>query len=272
MQADLKKRIIEDIGPTLNSLEHTFNELLNTGRSIENTLENDGELLIELRRYFDNLSAAVELEFEGTSVFEQEIAQTRAIIKKSLEWVRKSSKITNDISDELQNIWQAFDIIHTQGVQLSETIKKINLVADSIEVASRNAGITAYHAGREGRGFEVIAREMTMLVRSVQNPAKVIPEISDDVIKDIIDLSHQLLKIGNYIHEFKAINEKFANITRDFMDLTPEVESELKNILGSVETQRKLHQDLILENEKSLQWRDELFHILRVQAISEMSF
>ncbi len=272
MQTGLQESIIENIKPVLVSLERTFGELLETGRSIENTLEEDSELLAELRRYFDNLSAAVELEFEGTSVFEQEIARTRTMIEKSLEWVRESSRITGNISEELQSIWQSFDMIHTQGVQLSDTINRISSVAESIEVASRNAGVTAYHSGREGRGFEVIAREMTALVRSVQNPAKIIPGISDDIIKDIVELSHQLLKIGNYISEFKAIDEKFGNIISSFMELIPEVESELKNILGSVETQRKLHHDLTLENEKSLQWRDELFRISRVHAISEMIF
>jgi len=271
MAQDLKDIVINKLRTPLAEYNEVFRKLLETGREIENTLQTDTDLLSDIRRKFDNLAAAVELEFEGTSVFDQEIKKTKDLLEQSITKVNESLAVSNQIREDLNDISVSFDKIHADGVQLEDIIQNISVVSDTIEVASRNAGITAFHAGKQGRGFEVIAREMTNLVRSAQKPTKVIPDVSDTIIKGTVDLGHDLLNISNLMHELKDINAKFSDITDELLSLVPNMESGIKAISESVESQKDLHRLLLRENEKSAKWLSDIYDVARTSAILELS-
>ncbi len=271
MAQDAKDIVINKLRTPLAEYNEVFRKLLETGREIENTLQTDTELLSDIRRKFDNLAAAVELEFEGTSVFDQEIKKTKDLLEKSIIKVNESLAVSNQIREDLNDISTSFDKIHADGVQLEDIIQHISVVSDTIEVASRNAGITAFHAGKQGRGFEVIAREMTNLVRSAQKPTRIIPDVSETIIKGTVDLGHDLLNISNIMHELKDINNKFSNITDELLSLVPNMESGIKAISESVESQKDLHRLLLRENEKSSKWLSDIYDVARSSAILEVS-
>jgi len=271
MEQNIKDTVVERVKEPLAQYSDSFRELLEIGRKIDMTLEKDTELLSDIRKKFDNLSAAVELEFEGTAVFDQEIKKTRTLLEQSINRVNDSITISGRITEDLDNISRSFDKIHQDGLQLDDIIKNISIVSDSIEVASRNAGITAFHAGRQGRGFEVIAREMTSLVRNVQVPTRAIPEVAEQIIKQVVSLGHDLLKISNLMHDLRKINGKFSDITDELLLLIPTVESGIKGIAESVESQKALHKLLLTENEKSALWLSEIYDIARSSTILEIS-
>jgi ABC-type transport system substrate-binding protein/methyl-accepting chemotaxis protein len=269
MSQNLKDVVINRIRAPLEEYNTSFGDLLKTSQQIENRFVHDAELLSEIRKKFDILSAAVELEFEGISVFDQEIKKTKEILEQSIVKVNESLTVSNRISKDLDDISKSFDIIHGYAEELDDIVKNIASVSDSIEVASRNAGITAFHAGEQGRGFEVISREMTMLVRSVQKPTRLIPEVSEEIVKGTDDLGQDLLRIGNIVHDLVDINDRFSSITSELLALIPNIEDGIKNLAKSVKSQKELHQLLLTENERSSQWLNNIQDIARSSAILE---
>lgn len=271
MQQDTKQAIIDGVKKPLQDYDVAFQKLAEIGREIERTLENDTERMLDIRKKFDNLSAAVELEFEGTAVFEQEIKKTKDLLVQSVDNVHESLDVSNRITGDLENISQYFDRIHANGVQLEHLIKNINVVSDSIEVASRNAGITAFHAGHQGRGFEVIAREMTTLVKSVQQPSRKIPDFANAIIKQSVELGHDLLRISNIMHDLRKINTKFSAIIKDLLVLIPTIEGGIHRIAKTVDTQKSLHTLLLNENERFAQWLGDIYDTARSSAVIELA-
>lgn len=269
MNRNLKDIVIDRIKAPLEEYNTSFGDLLETSQEIENRLVKDTELLSEIGKKFDILSAAVELEFEGISVFDQEIKKTKEILEKSVIKVNESLTVSNRISEDLDDISKSFDKIQADALQLDDIVKNIAVVSDSIEVASRNAGITAFHAGEQGRGFEVISREMTLLVKSVQDPTKLVPDISEEVVKGTVDLGHDLQRIGSIIHDLKEINERFSSITNELLGLIPNIETGIKSLGASVISQKELHQLLLTENERSSQWLSNIYDTARSSAILE---
>lgn len=269
MSQNLKDVVIKRIKAPLEEYNASFGDLLETSQQIENRFIKDAELLSEIRRRFDILSAAVELEYEGISVFDQEIKKTKEILEQSVIKVNESLAVSKQISDDLDDISRSFDTIHNYAERLDDLVKNIASVSDSIEVASRNAGITAFHAGEQGRGFEVISREMTMLVRSVQEPTKLIPEVSEEIVKGTVELGQDLLRIGNIINDLDEINARFSNITSELLALIPNIEDGIKNLATSVTSQKELHQLLMVENERAAQWLNNIHDTARSSAILE---
>ncbi len=271
MSENLRERVISHLRTPLEEYNASFKNLLETGREIENSLQHGTEALSEISHRFDNLSATVELEFEGAAVFDQQIKKMKEILEQTITRVDQSLKISNRISEDLQMVAQTFDQIHKEGVQLDDTIKNINTVSESIEVASRNAGITAFHAGKRGRGFEVIAREMTNLVRSSRIPTNLIPDVSKKIIQEVVNLGHDLLGVSKLVFELKQINKEFSDITDELLVLIPGVEANIKTISDSVAEQKALHNHLIKENQKLSQRIDEIYDTARFSAVLEIS-
>jgi ABC-type transport system substrate-binding protein/methyl-accepting chemotaxis protein len=269
MSQDLKNTVIDRIRAPLAEYNTSFDELLKTSRHVEDRFVKDTELLSEIRKKFDNLTASVELEFEGIAVFDQEIKKTKEILEQSIVQVNESLAVSTRISKGLDDISKSFNSIQTYAAQLDDIVKNIATVSDNIEVASRNAGITAFHAGEKGRGFEVISREMTMLVRNVQKPTQLIPVISEEIVRGIEDLGQDLFRIGNIINDLGEINTRFSNITDELLSLIPNIEDGIKSLSSSVKSQRELQELLITENERSTVWLNNIQDISRSSAILE---
>ncbi len=270
MGDDLRKNLIERLKPLFAQYDSYFQNFLSTNQRIDQSLQTNSEILTEIRHRFNNLSATVELVLEGVDVFDAEIKKTHGLLKKSIENFNESVLISEKVSTDLNNIAEISKKIQLSVRKLAEIIYNINFVSESIEVASRNAGITAFHAGREGRGFEVIAREMTGLVRNAQEPTKVIPTISNELLKNIDELNQDLKKIQDVIVYLREIADKFLNINNELLSLIPYLENYIKDISNSVAIQKELHINLQKESDKLPGYVDDTYRIIRTTAITEM--
>ncbi|KPK73604.1 hypothetical protein AMJ87_01325 [candidate division WOR_3 bacterium SM23_60] len=270
MGQSVKDAILHRVGQPLQNYNASLAALQNIGRDIENTLENDTDLLTAVNKKFDALARAVDSEHSDTSFFSQEIKKTKEHIEKSIKEVSASLTISDRLGKGLHRIAQSFDRIHTDGVQLSETVANINMLADSIEVASRNAGITAFHAGTQGRGFEVIAKEMTKLVRRAQEPIRIIPDVAEDVMQGMGELGRALLTISNFIKGLSDIDRRFTEITDNLLTLIPNVELGITAVSESIESQKMQHRLLREESLKASRWLDDIQNVARTPAIMEI--
>lgn len=270
MGDNIREICITRLKPLLQKYDSNFHNFLNIGQSIDTALQSSFELLAEIRKKFYNLSVTVELVFEGVAVFDTEIKKTHNLLKKSIENFKESLVISEKISFDLNNIAGILKKIHQQIGKLAGVIKDIDLVSESIEVASRNAGITAYHAGGQGRGFEVIAREMTGLVRSAQKPTQTIPTITHELLTEIDELNQDLNKIQDIIGYLKEIADKFISINNELLNLIPHLENSIKEISNTISVQKELHNNLHRESENLPMYLDEIYNITRTTAITEI--
>ncbi|MCX7994916.1 MAG: ABC transporter substrate-binding protein [candidate division WOR-3 bacterium] len=270
MEITPRSAIIEKLKPVFIQYDTYFQNFVTIGQQIENGLQISSEILAEIRQRFNNLSATVELVIEGVDVFDAEIKKMRDLLKKSIENFRDSFSISEKISGDLNNITEILKKIQGSSRRLVEIIKNINFVSESIEVASRNAGITAFHAGREGRGFEVIAREMTGLVRSASLPTRVIPEISNELLKNIDELNKDLQKIQNVIIYLTEIADKFLNINNELLTFIPYLENSIRDISNSAAMQKDFYSSLRKEGERLPEYLDDIYKVIRTASITEL--
>lgn len=270
MADELRKLIVERLKPLFVQYDTYFQNFLTIGQRIDNGLQTNSEILSEIRHRFNNLSATVELVLEGVDVFDAEIKKMHELLKKSIENFKESILISEKISGDLNTITEILRKIQGGAKNLAEIIHNINYVSESIEVASRNAGITAFHAGREGRGFEIIAREMTGLVRSAQNPTRIIPEISNDLLREIAELNQDLQRIQGVIVYLKEIANKFININNELLILIPYLENSIKDISNSISIQKDLYANLRNESERLPEYLDNISRIITLSAATEI--
>lgn len=270
MDRSARDSVIAALSGPLRDYASSFEKLLRIGGEIENSLQDNFDILTAIRGRFDNLSAHVELEFEGTSVFDEEIKRAHDFLQQSIRKFGDAGAVTNRIQDDLRSITDRFERIKRQEEQLNMVAQNINIVAEAIEVASRNAGITAFHAGKHGRGFEIIAREMTDLVQSSHSSTQVIPRVSSDIVRRILELQDNLRDVGNIVAYLKDIGAKFDHVTTDLLSFVPETDKSIKDVSGSIALQRDYYQQLLKENEVFTRRLTEIANTTRRIALNEI--
>ncbi|MEO0161362.1 MAG: ABC transporter substrate-binding protein [candidate division WOR-3 bacterium] len=271
MASMLRDTIIERLKPLFVQYDTYFQNFLTTGQQIENSLQTNSELLTEIKQKFNNLSATIELVIEGVDVFDSEIKKMNDLLKRSIENFKESVTVSEKINLDLNNIIFTLNKIQERIGHLVEIIQNINLISETIEVTSRNAGITAFHAGQEGRGFEVIAREMTDLVRNAHLPMQLIPEISSELLKNIGELNQDIQKIQSLILYLKEIADKFLNINNELLTFIPYLENAIRDVSNSAAIQKELQIGLQKESERLPGYLEDIYQIIRTASVTELS-
>jgi len=115
---------------------------------------------------------------------------------------------------------------------LKETVLNINEINTQINTLSLNASLEAIHAGKAGKGFSVIVKEIKMLSQYTKEINEETSEILDSVSQDIKTLHNYMIdlnkKIAEEIGSFKVIVKTFNSIQKEVGN-TDQAANEMKN-------------------------------------------
>ncbi|WP_017754780.1 methyl-accepting chemotaxis protein [Calidifontibacillus oryziterrae] len=138
------------------------------------------------------------------------------------------SASTEELSASAQDLAQFMESLMTAQQDMNEQVKKtenilgfINSIASSSRILGLNAGIEAARSGEHGRGFSVVAKEITKLADS---SAKSVDEIRELLV--------QLKEKVDYIAETVS---KTAEIAQQQSASTEEISSAINHLATSAE-------------------------------------
>ena len=172
-----------------------------------------------------------------------------------------TDKIIGLYGNAINNISTIPQMINRTGSdieKLQENFAKIKTITDEIlkiskktEETSRNAGIKAFHAGDQGKGFEVVAQEMEKLAKVSFEASENIPKIIDSIDAENRSLNEDIINAKEHI-EFII---KSIDSSRTFMNnITIETQNTVNyfnniKVLVDKENEKK---NRILETNKKL--------------------
>lgn len=163
--------------------------------------------------------------------------------------VDKTNTIISDVQTLMDVSLQSVESIESQTVELRESSKSLNNIVDvisnissQINLLALNASIEAARSGDAGKGFSVIANEISVLSKnseeSVDNIAKVIKEI-------LSQLDKLTLAVEEISKASSGQNDAYSNMTENIDTLFELLEVVTKNI--------KLINDNVIESRNSTQ-------------------
>lgn len=166
------------------------------------------------------------------------IKQTSNALEQLLKTISDITSLTSDkkkMAEELKMIAKAgqekvgktagiIDTINESTGEMLKIIEIINNIAESTNILSINAGIEAAHAGKEGKGFRVIADEIMKLVDSTKkNAGNISVLLKDQVNKMALALEESngsgkaLLEVNN---EVQNAADTWIEISRKTIDMS----------------------------------------------------
>ena len=196
---------------TMSAMSEVSGGATETAESVQSQLEKTEEIQSNIDEV-KNVSGSIADSMKTASA---EIAAGRNNIKLLMEKVSVSENAGNRVVSEL-------NVLNEQTEKMQDIIELITGVASQTSLLSLNASIEAARAGEAGRGFSVVATEISKLAGQTSSA-------TDSITALIAELSGKLGDVINSINELmdsnRAQNECASDAAKSFEKITESADS-----------------------------------------------
>lgn len=151
---------------------------------------------------------------------------------KSLEFGKKGEKDLNSTLNEMQNI-------SNSSLEASKILNIINSIANQTNLLALNAAIEAARAGEEGKGFEIVANEVSKLAESSARNSKQIASIIGAMKQAVTEGEKQMYFSSESLQGIILIIQQ---ITKDVKDISIQITDQLNLILDNKKRTERIQQ------------------------------
>lgn len=214
---------ITDSSANLEELSASMEVVTETSDSIQNTIQKVKEQVTEIRDVAEVNSYKAEEASKIASKMKLHIADMK---EGTTEKVNEITELLNRSVKDSEKV-----------MQINDLTEKILSIADETNLLSLNASIEAARAGEAGRGFSVVADEISSLAATSQVTAGDIQKINQEVIVAVRTLSKHALEVIHYINETVLSDyDQFVSVMEEYVENTETFHSVLHHFAESSES------------------------------------
>lgn len=231
---------VSDLSEISSSTEELYAMIEETYSSMESIVAITDKVTELLNNVYQDLNEGKNL-IDGIQLRAEEISMNAT--KESSEIVTYSQEMAVSVQEKIDSAKEV-EMIRKLTIQILD-------VADATSLLALNASIEAARAGEWGKGFSVVAEEISNLSKGTTSTAEEIKRISEEIIaavENLADAAQEVLdfakdktvdsceKLRNVGEEYKTSSEQIAKFIKDMYGCSEEMEGGMVDITESVKS------------------------------------
>ena len=267
------RNIVNLISSSCGTLNNNIDNLLRSSNNVNNMTENNSAVIEELSAAMTQTSDSTD-RIRETVVHLQQSAQSMQNLSRDSQRLSqdlvqdagKMSENTMEATNQTQSIYEQVKKDTDIAIERSKAVAKINQLTEAIAGISEqtnllalNASIEAARAGEAGRGFSVVAGEISSLAGQTNQTVESINSTVDEVNKAVSDMVNCLNTLMDFINNkilpdydsFNSVAQKYqedATVMGDSMSQVNESIRELTSALDEISSTMTNINDMVRES------------------------
>lgn len=225
------------------SLLHSFSDEISvTIHDQSDLIHNSKDLGMQLISSFRELNSEtkkqLELNEQGrllTAKIRSELKDTAGTGQRASKDAAKIKSLSDDCDMKLQTARNVVATLKDESAKIEEISQTINDIADQTNLLSLNASIESARAGEHGRGFGVVAEEISKLADKSIASANEIGKIIHVSVTRIGDASHQIKETSDALRDIIVFIEENRKFLLDFDKIISSQETDVEMLVGHFE-------------------------------------
>lgn len=242
---DVSKSVRASIDKTKQSVDGAVSEL----EGVSSSAEEVNAMIEENYSSIEDITSIVDVVKEQLTTISNDLSNGKKLtgeVKERAndiceEAIRESEVIAKD--SERLTVSVQEKIRRAGNVErINELTEKIIDVANKTSMLALNASIEAARAGEAGRGFSVVAEEISKLAEDTTVTAKGIKQISEMIVSVVEELASESESMVDYVSEktvgtyekLKAVGEEYLENSERVTEIFEKMHSQSNNIENSM--------------------------------------
>lgn len=182
----------------------------------------------ENRKVMGSISiiASVEKRDNLVRVAEQLAASSEEIAASTTEM----SSSANDLTGYMNNLMAAYSDMNSQMNQTEKMLELINSIAQSSRILGLNAGIEAARSGEHGRGFSIVAKEITKLADRSAESVEQIRQLLNSIKEKVDNVAQTVSQTASISEHQSTAIEEISQSIQHLTDVAENIEELSKKI------------------------------------------
>ena len=201
------------VSEKMNILEASTNHTMASMQEVtQGTTDTAESFQLQLEKT-NQIQNTIEQVKNRSSVMTEALEDTRAELNSSRENIDTLIDRTKISNDANENVSKELEELNTYTVQMHSIIELIDNITTQTSLLALNASIEAARAGEAGRGFSVVASEISNLATQTQDATVDITTLIENISKELEEV---IRVIAQMIENAKEQNKAASNTAKSF--------------------------------------------------------
>ena len=196
------------------------------------------------------------------------VFDTTSMAETGREKLNRMQSSMREFIDATSYISSKLGVINEKANKISGIVTTINKISDQTNLLSLNAAIEAEKAGEYGKGFSVVAREITRLSDQTAIATKdieyMVKEMQSSVSSGVMEMDKFAEGVRRGVVSIETIGEQLGQVIDQVKTLSPRFEVVNKGMYMQVESARQISEAMEQLLTAADQTRDSLSEYKRV--------
>lgn len=170
-------------------------QLQNIAQELVSNSEDISNVSIAVKNISNILGECVSQQVRSTSEARDCAGELSKILDAQVKLANENMSEFSEIMDRVSQSFKQTASIEVVIKEIAKSTAIVNKVANKTEVLAMNAGIQAAQAGKYGRGFHVLSKEIKKLANLCQDAANTISDSVAKSLKDVQKIGRENAKI-----------------------------------------------------------------------------